>query len=143
MPFRTLKGLDHTEGTVQLVESEYNLGYLSPATHYIIMNSVKSAPDMQTVEMHNSISHLKGTSVVLIPQPSDDPDDPLRWPQWMKYMAFINVCAFSFMTNVSIGGLSPAFYVLSLEFDRSITVAAGLLTWCILALGLGVSTIFD
>jgi hypothetical protein len=77
--------------------------------------------------------------VVLIPQPSKDPNDPLRWPQWKKNVAFFNVCAFSFFTNVSIGGLSPAFYGLSLEFQEPITKTAGLLSWAILVLGLGVS----
>jgi hypothetical protein len=94
-------------------------------------------PETQT--RHDGISHLKGSSVILIPQPANDPNDPLRWTLWRKYVAFVSVCAFSFLTNVSIGGLSPAFYILSLEFNKSTTAAAGLLTWCILVLGLGVS----
>jgi hypothetical protein len=92
-----------------------------------------------TESVHNSISHLKGTSVVLIPQPSDDPNDPLSWPTWRKYISFISVCAFAFLTNVSIGGLSPAFFPLSIEFQKSINTTSGLLTWAILVLGLGVS----
>jgi hypothetical protein len=89
--------------------------------------------------IHSRISHLKGTDVVLIPQPSKDPNDPLRWPAWRKHVAFLSVSTFAFLTNVSIGGLSPAFFPLSIEFQKSINTTSGLLTWAILALGLGVS----
>ncbi|CAK7204889.1 hypothetical protein SEUCBS139899_007651 [Sporothrix eucalyptigena] len=35
------------------------------------------------------------------------------------------------------GGLSPAFYDMSIEFDKSVAEMSGLLTYCVLALGLG------
>lgn len=76
--------------------------------------------------------------MILVPQPSSDPNDPLHWSAVKKNVAFLCVCSFTFLTNVSIGGLSPAFFALSLEFDKPITVIAGLLTWCILVLGLAV-----
>lgn len=75
-------------------------------------------------------------SLVLVPRPSDsDPNDPLRWPTWKKHVAFLSVCAFTFLTNYGIGGLAPAFYILSLEFDKTMTETSDLLLWPILVLG--------
>ena len=45
------------------------------------------------------------------------------------------MCAFTFLTNYAIGGLAPAFYLLSLEFDKTLTETSALLIWPILVLG--------
>ena len=76
-------------------------------------------------------------TTVLVPSPSPtDPNDPLRWPKWKKHVAFTSVCAFAFLTNYGIGGLAPAFFILHLEFGRSMTDTSHLLLWPILVLGL-------
>lgn len=76
------------------------------------------------------------TSLVLVPRPSDiDPNDPLRWPLWKKHVAFLSVCTFTFLTNYGIGGLAPAFYILSLEFNKTVPETSDLLLWPILILG--------
>ncbi|KAL2021610.1 hypothetical protein VTK56DRAFT_6963 [Thermocarpiscus australiensis] len=73
---------------------------------------------------------------VLFPLPSpNDPNDPLRWPRWKKHVAFFSVCAFTFLTNYGIGGLAPAFYILSLEFDRTMARTSDLVLWPIPVLG--------
>lgn len=75
--------------------------------------------------------------LVLVPRPSEnDPNDPLRWPTWKKHVAFASVCSFTFLTNYAIGGLAPAFYLLSLEFDKTMAETSALLIWPILVLGL-------
>jgi MFS family permease len=45
------------------------------------------------------------------------------------------VCAFTFLTNYAIGGLAPAFYVLSIEFGKSMDEIAHLLLYPVLVLG--------
>ncbi|KAH7126815.1 major facilitator superfamily domain-containing protein [Dendryphion nanum] len=52
-----------------------------------------------------------------------------------KHVTFASVCAFTFLTNYGIGGLAPAFYILHLEFDKTMTETADLLLWPILVLG--------
>lgn len=75
-------------------------------------------------------------SIVLYPQPSPtDPNDPLRWPLWKKHVAFASVCTFTFLTNFGIGGLAPAFYILSAEFGKSMEETSHLLIYPILVLG--------
>ncbi|KAK3941811.1 protein HOL1 [Diplogelasinospora grovesii] len=85
-----------------------------------------------TVQLRQSSS----SSLVLVPRPSStDPNDPLRWPAWKKHVAFLSVCSFTFLTNYAIGGLSSAFYLISHEFDKSMTETSELLLWPILVLG--------
>lgn len=86
-----------------------------------------------TVKLHEAgdIGHF-----VLHPTPNPlDPNDPLRWPRWKKHVAFGSVCAFTFLGNFAIGGLAPAFYTLSIEFNKSQSETSGLLLWPILVLG--------
>ncbi|GAB1310609.1 MFS general substrate transporter [Madurella fahalii] len=88
-----------------------------------------------TVQLRD-VSTSDTSSLVLFPHPSPtDPNDPLRWPRWKKHVAFLSVCAFTFLTNYGIGGLAPAFYILSLEFDKSMAQTSDLLLWPILVLG--------
>ncbi|KAK8049636.1 hypothetical protein PG994_011366 [Apiospora phragmitis] len=85
-----------------------------------------------TVQLHKGAN---GT-LELVPRPNEtDPNDPLRWPKWRKHVAFASVCAFAFLTNYGIGGLAPAFYILSKEFDKTVSETSDLLLWPVLVLG--------
>ncbi|KAK3078989.1 hypothetical protein LTS18_006040, partial [Coniosporium uncinatum] len=89
-----------------------------------------------TVQLRQPGDTSNGT-IVLVPHPNPhDPNDPLRWPRWKKHVAFLAVCAFTFLTNFAIGGLAPAFYILSIEFQKPQSVITELLLWPILVLGL-------
>ncbi|USP82519.1 hypothetical protein yc1106_09793 [Curvularia clavata] len=89
-----------------------------------------------TVVLHKTSTGESSASIVLHPQPSpNDPNDPLRWPLWQKHVAFASVCAFTFLTNFGIGGLAPAFYILSIEFDKTMDEISHLLLYPILVLG--------
>lgn len=54
----------------------------------------------------------------------------------MRCNPIVGRCAFTFLTNFAIGGLAPAFYILSLEFDKTMTETSHLLLYPILVLGL-------
>ncbi|KAK4555268.1 hypothetical protein LTR86_007564 [Recurvomyces mirabilis] len=86
-----------------------------------------------TVQLHDESN---GGRLILHPTPNpNDPNDPLRWPRWKKHTCFTAVCAFTFLTNYAIGGLSPAFYELSIQFGKTQTETTALLLWPILVLG--------
>ena len=58
-------------------------------------------------EAHSKLRMLQHASdhsdVILVPQPSlNDPNDPLRWPKWKKWVVFANALDFAF--NGSITG---------------------------------------
>ncbi len=90
-----------------------------------------------TVQLRKETANSSTDSLVLVPRPSDhDPNDPLRWPQWKKHVAFLSVCSFTFLTNYAIGGLASAFYLISIEFDKTPSETSALLLWPILVLGL-------
>lgn len=110
MKLRTLHELGHDEREVTLIDT-----------------------DEHTAELN---IHLENTDIALVPRPSNDPNDPLRFPQWKKWAAFANVCVLTFMTTAWIGGLSPAFYLLTQQLNISPGKAGGLLIWPILSAGL-------
>ncbi|KAL6241046.1 hypothetical protein RBB50_011949 [Rhinocladiella similis] len=107
MKFRALHELDATHGSVQLIE------------------------EGGSVHQHPNNPHL-----VLIPQPSEDPNDPLRWPRWKKMMPLVLVNFFAFMVSYVITGLSTGFVLLREEFNQSTASITNLLSFCILTLGL-------
>ncbi|KAF7560197.1 hypothetical protein G7046_g3956 [Stylonectria norvegica] len=107
MPLKTLKELDPTEGTVLL---------FSATAH---------------------AQHLAGNDTILVPQPSDDPNDPLSWPKSRKHMAFAAVCMFACFNNISGTVLSDSFYTIAVDLEVSVDKATGLISWVILVLGLG------
>jgi hypothetical protein len=58
---------------------------------------------LQSRRIHQ-LQHAQGNSkLILVPQPSlNDPNDPLRWPTWKKWLVFANALDYSF--NGSITG---------------------------------------
>ncbi|KAJ9612972.1 hypothetical protein H2200_002913 [Cladophialophora chaetospira] len=105
MRWRTLKQLDDTEGTVRL-------------------------------HTGNGRSHQLGDGdLVLFPPFSEDPNDPLRWPKWRKYLAFGNMCILAFLSNVAAAGIYPAFVQISIEFNTGYAKVTTLSSYLILILG--------
>lgn len=68
----------------------------------------------------------KHASVELIPQPSDDPEDPLNWPRWRKHLNFVSLLV---MVGL-IGGMKTAFVttngVMTADYRVSYTSIAAL-----------------
>ncbi|KAI1467128.1 MFS general substrate transporter [Daldinia caldariorum] len=106
MHFRTIKELDSTEGTVLLFR-----------------------------ENLQGERHRDDKDLILFPQPSTDPNDPLRWPRWRKNMAYASVCAFACTNNISGTVYSDVFVLISRHFNVSVDEASGLIAWVILTLG--------
>jgi hypothetical protein len=78
----------------------------------------------------------------LIPQPSDDINDPLNWPTWKKGLAFAPILVFTTLGNWAIAGLGVAIVVLMNEFNKDLqTTAQGLNGYPVLVLGAGVKTL--
>ena len=47
------------------------------------------AEDTSFAEAHGELKVDKASGVVLSPQPTNDPNDPLNWPVWLKvYMTW-------------------------------------------------------
>jgi hypothetical protein len=76
---------------------------------------------------------------MLVPQPSDDVNDPLNWPKWKKVAAFIPIVCFAGLTNWVVAGPGTAIVLIMKAFhiDLEETVN-GIIGYTILTLGLGV-----
>jgi MFS family permease len=78
--------------------------------------------------------------IVLIPQPSDDPNDPLNWAKWKKAVAFSSILVFATLSNWVIAGLGFAIPQLLETFQHDLnSTSQGLIGSCILTLGMGVN----
>jgi MFS family permease len=78
---------------------------------------------------------VKGHSGVLVPQPSDDPNDPLNWaPKW-KFLAITASSLVSFSQGFGPLALAPAFGYYIKEFDCSLADAIQFTGISILILG--------
>ena len=84
------KHLDHVPGTV-LFSDDPNAA----------AQSVYAGIDVHQLK-HGS---GRNAHIILVPQPSDDPNDPLNWPQWKKHSVFfvlyvfVNIVSFAHVSN--------------------------------------------
>ncbi|KAL9108567.1 MAG: hypothetical protein Q9227_006653 [Pyrenula ochraceoflavens] len=105
------------------------LGDHVPGTAILYDNAANVA-NFERPVLPQTAKHAAGrnSNVVLVPQPSDSPNDPLNWPAWKKEMTFWSICL-----SVSMGGalgtvLSPVTAEIAKEFHVSIqraSLAAG------------------
>ncbi|KAK7432707.1 hypothetical protein QQZ08_000566 [Neonectria magnoliae] len=76
------------------------------------------------------LRHQDTNALILIPTPSQDPNDPLNWPQWRKYYTAALVCLAMTMSNFLAGGPSVAIVSTALSFfpgaveDGTLTTSA-------------------
>jgi len=79
--------------------------------------------------------------VVLIPQPSDDPNDPLNWPRWKKEACFWTLTFGASLDGALAPLVSPGYVLLSTQFGVSIDEVAS--SFGALVLGLGCFMLFQ
>lgn len=73
-------------------------------------------------------AHARHHNLYLLPRPSDDERDPLRWPRGLKLAALGSTAFFNFTANFAGSGLSVAAPVLQAQFHRSASDINSLLT---------------
>jgi hypothetical protein len=119
--FRSLNELDAAKGTVTLVDG--------------------SSPKLLLITAARSLNlKEKGhTDIVLVPQPSNDVNDPLNWPVSKKVLAFFSIMLFVVLNGWVMVGPGPAIVLLMEEFNTDLNqTVRGVITWCVLTLGIGV-----
>ncbi|KAF2640659.1 serine/threonine kinase 16 [Massarina eburnea CBS 473.64] len=106
-----------------------------PGTEYLVDTQETSAEHQQE---HENFKHGKGkiTNIILIPQPSEDPNDPLLWPTWKREAAF----AFLFFNCIIFAALpgpmiAPATVALAVQLDVPIKKVAQLSGYQLLIVG--------
>jgi hypothetical protein len=124
--FRSLEEFDKDHGTVKLLDGTLPL----PPN--------RSSAGLTSPDSHRYKSK-ENTDIVLVPQPTDDPNDPLNWSYTEKVTAMTTVGLLAILSGWVVGGLSSAVPLLMKDFGTSLkeTVDAAL-NWPVLMLGLGV-----
>ncbi|KAI9158269.1 MFS-type transporter [Paramyrothecium foliicola] len=61
----------------------------------------------------------KNAQVELVPQPSDDPTDPLNWPQWRKELNFVSLLLIVGLVN----GMKTVFVTVDVTITRTFDVS--------------------
>lgn len=72
---------------------------------------------------HGELQHVRHGDghVLLVPQPSlTDPNDPLRWPPWKKWVTFSNALAYSFLGGVTGPIMAGGILELSASFKEPV-----------------------
>ncbi|RMD42401.1 hypothetical protein DV735_g2691, partial [Chaetothyriales sp. CBS 134920] len=90
---------------------------------------------MSDVGSHHFVKAGEGSGQVLVPQPSDNPHDPLNWSPFWKASTIFMSTAVSFAMGFGPLSLGPMFPALMEDFDASLADAVQFTGVCILVLG--------
>ncbi|OJJ65701.1 hypothetical protein ASPBRDRAFT_139532 [Aspergillus brasiliensis CBS 101740] len=80
---------------------------------------------------------MRRQGLPLIPNPTQDKRDPLRWPIWLKRCAIITTSMTNFVANMAGSGLSVAVPELIQEYHKPESAVVQLLTYNFLFLSIG------
>ena len=93
------------------------------------------------VDHHTTLKAEEKTGIILVPQPTDDLNDPYNWPKWKKYLAILPVMWYCFMTAWVNVAPSPALVILVKQFNSNLNdMSRGCITWPVFCIGAGVRT---
>ncbi|KAL4964998.1 major facilitator superfamily domain-containing protein [Aspergillus stella-maris] len=81
--------------------------------------------------------HRHDQGIVLVPQPSDSPNDPLNWPQWRKDLILLIISLQSAVVGAYGPMLGPGFVEISAELGVSVNEISQATSYLVLACGLG------
>ncbi|KAK2606139.1 hypothetical protein QQS21_003422 [Conoideocrella luteorostrata] len=102
-------------------------------------------PDRPQAADDGQVGHLKcDTSgklpIILVPQPSDDPNDPLNWPLWQRDLITLTLCFAAILATALGAILASNTLVITVWFTVPIPKTAGLTGYYLL--GAGCAAIF-
>lgn len=79
-------------------------------------------PDVAEVEVMTSKTNKSG--VVLRPQPTNDPNEPLNWSQREKYTTYLTICWFTFLALMNASAFTVAVVPIMRQFKKTPTEAS-------------------
>ncbi|KAK5110842.1 hypothetical protein LTR62_005553 [Meristemomyces frigidus] len=115
------------------------LGILEPTTRQHVPGTA-TLDDLDELTAHSSrhAANAKRSKdgTILVPQPSDDPHDPLNWPLWRRDLITCVLCLLSVIASTLSPLLAANTLTLTLWFERSFTDIALLTGYHLLGVGL-------
>lgn len=85
----------------------------------ILQSSNPSPPGTSLLEALDGSN--EGAEVILVPQPSNSPSDPLNWHRLRKEMIFVTIVFGSILAGVIGPVLVPGFTIVAGEFGVGLT----------------------
>ncbi|RMZ90129.1 hypothetical protein DV736_g2652, partial [Chaetothyriales sp. CBS 134916] len=126
---------------VQSVLGMFSLGILEPATPGHVPGTVNVYEQAQrSAELLESAQHLKTTAdgqKILIPQPTDDPNDPLTWPLWKRDAILAALCLVAVLSTVASPLLAADSTTLAILFATTFNDAALLTAYHLVGVAVG------
>lgn len=80
------------------------------------------------------LKHTPDGLIVLAPQPSDDPNDPLNWPRWRRDFNYGLIMISAILSLIHGPLLAPVTVVLATEYEKSIGDIAQLTSYSLLVI---------
>ncbi|PCH03984.1 Major facilitator superfamily domain, general substrate transporter [Penicillium occitanis (nom. inval.)] len=76
------------------------------------------------------LRHAKGSSdILLVPQPSNSPNDPLNWPLWKKDFMLFLICIDTAVVGAWGPMIAPGYTLMAEQFNMSYNALNGGLGW--------------
>ncbi|KAK2672793.1 Major facilitator superfamily [Fusarium oxysporum f. sp. vasinfectum] len=88
-----------------------------PGTSFLNEKGLSSSLEDAGEKSHSNLKHDPTGKIVLVPQPSYDPNDPLNWPRWKKEMFTVSIIIGCGCVGAIGPLLGPALVPLAEEFD--------------------------
>jgi hypothetical protein len=106
------KYLDHVPGTAPLAEISNHVIEKDEG------NLQLPFPPTQLAGLVRSLKHSTGKDkdIILVPQPSDSPRDPLNWPLWKRDFMFLIFSSNSAVVGAWSFMLTPGYGLIAEEF---------------------------
>ncbi|CBX90141.1 similar to MFS transporter [Plenodomus lingam JN3] len=105
-----------------------------PGTAHVLQGDERRAIE-QTAARHMGLKYDKTGTILLVPQPSDDPNDPLNWPLWKRDVIIFLLSLLSVIAATLSPILAANTVSLALYFRRNLTDMALLTGYHLLGVG--------
>ncbi|KAL4932105.1 major facilitator superfamily domain-containing protein [Aspergillus undulatus] len=111
-------------------------GEFSPGT-VTLSHQTQTIIETPTDSHRTAKTHNHDRGIVLVPQPSDSPNDPLNWPQWRKDLILLIISLLSAVVGAYGSMLGPGFVEIAAELNVSVNEISQATSYLVLACGLG------
>ncbi|RVX72329.1 hypothetical protein B0A52_04534 [Exophiala mesophila] len=114
------------------------LGILEPRVEHVPGTVYVYAAEQRQAELLRSAQHLKKDKtgrIILNPQPSADPNDPLNWPLWQRDSILAILCFVSCVATTASPLLAADSVTLAIVFRRTFQDAALLTAYHLVGVG--------
>lgn len=105
---------EQNENTAPRDETDSNEGV------YVVKQGIRIHHGEDGSDSSLNLKTTKDGNVVLIPQPSDDPEDPLNWSQWKKNAVFLSLLPGCFLTDWVITWGTTLFEAQAMDWKVSL-----------------------